>query len=229
MIGIIGAMKEELNFILKEVNDLKKLKLRIRTFYTGTISGKDVVIVLAGIGKVNAGITTSILIENFDVTSVINIGVAGGQNGVSHKDIIISSEVLYHDFDVTKFGKYKIGQVPGMEPVFYADKNLIELTKNVIEKLNIEYKIGKIATGDQFVYNKNDIHKLNTEYKDVFAIEMEAAGIAHAATLYEVPFIILRSISDLIDDETQDTDFNEFLEEASRNAALVLKELIEVL
>ena len=229
MIGIIGAMQEELNVILKEVKDLKEIKLRIRTFYTGTISGKEVVVVLAGIGKVNAGITTSILLENFDITSVINIGVAGGQNGVSHKDIVISKEVLYHDFDVTKFGKYKIGQVPGMEALFYADNTLIELTQNVIEKLKIKYKIGKIATGDQFIYSKDSISKLNNEYKDVFAIEMEAAGIAHAATLYNVPFIILRSISDLIDDETQDNDFDKFLEEASKNAALVLKELIEVI
>lgn len=229
MIGIIGAMQEELNVILKEVKDLKEIKLRIRTFYTGTISGKEVVVVLAGIGKVNAGITTSILLENFNVTSVINIGVAGGQNGVSHKDIVISKEVLYHDFDVTKFGKYKIGQVPGMESLFYADNTLLELTKNAVEKLNIKYKIGKIATGDQFIYSKDSITKLNNEYDDVFAIEMEAAGIAHAATLYKVPFIILRSISDLIDDETQDNDFDEFLEEASKNAALVLKELIEVI
>ena len=115
------------------------------------------------------------------------------------------------------------------QQLFYADNTLLELTKNAVEKLNIKYKIGKIATGDQFIYSKDSITKLNNEYDDVFAIEMEAAGIAHAATLYKVPFIILRSISDLIDDETQDNDFDEFLEEASKNAALVLKELIEVI
>lgn len=229
MIGIIGAMKEELDIILKEVVNLKEIKLKIRTFYTGIISGKEVVIVQAGIGKVNAGITTSILIENFDVTSVINIGVAGGQNGVSHKDIVISKEVLYHDFDVTNFSKYKIGHVPGMEPLFYSDKKLLEATKKVIGNLNINYKIGKIATGDQFIYSKDSIAKANKEYNDIFAIEMEAGAIAQVATIYNVPFIIFRSISDLIDDDTQNIDFDIFLQEASRNAALILKELIKVI
>ena len=141
MIGIIGAMKEELNIILKEVEDLKEIKLRIRTFYTGTISGKEVVRVLAGIGKVNAGITTSILIENFNVTSVINIGVAGGQKGVSHKDVVISKEVLYHDVNVTYFSDKPHGQIPGSEPLFYADKSLLKKTTTIMEKLNINFKI----------------------------------------------------------------------------------------
>ena len=89
MIGIIGAMDEELDAILKEVTDLKEIKLKIRTFYKGYINNKEVVIVKAGIGKVNAAITTTLLIENFKVSSIINIGVAGGQGGVEHKEVVI--------------------------------------------------------------------------------------------------------------------------------------------
>ena len=229
MIGIIGAMDQELEVILKEVKDLKEIKLKIRTFYTGKISGKDVVIVLAGIGKVNAGITTSILLENFDVTSVINIGVAGGQKGVKHKDIVISKEVLYHDVNVTYFNDKPHGQIPGSEPLFYADKILLSKTKSILEKLDIEYKIGKIASGDQFVTKLESVKEVNALYNDIYAIEMEAAAIAHTCTLYNIPFIIYRSISDVIDNEKQHLDFYEFLDEAVKNATLVLKELIEII
>jgi adenosylhomocysteine nucleosidase len=229
MIGIIGAMTEELNVILKEVKDLKEVKLKIKTFYTGKISEKEVVIVLAGIGKVNAGITTSILIENFDVTSVINIGVAGGQKGVLHKDVVISQEVLYHDVNVTYFSDKPHGQIPGSEPLFYADKSLLEKTISIMNKLDINYKVGKIASGDQFITKLESIKEVNAIYEDIYAVEMEAAAIAHACTLYNIPFIIYRSISDLIDNEKQHLDFYEFLEEASENATKVLKELIEVI
>ncbi len=229
MIGIIGAMKEELDIILKEVKELEEVKLRIRTFYTGTISGKKVVIVLAGIGKVNAGITTSLLIENFDVDSVINIGVAGGQKGVSHKDVVISKEVLYHDVDVTYYNDKHHGQIPGSEPLFYADKILLEKTKLIMENLDIKYKIGKIASGDQFVHRLDTVKEINAIYNDIYAIEMEAAAIAHTCTLYNIPFIIYRSISDVIDNDKQYLDFYKFLDEAAHNATLVLKELIKVI
>lgn len=229
MIGIIGAMQEELDIILKEVENLEEYQLRIRTFYTGTISGKEVVIVLAGIGKVNAGITTSLLIENFDVTSIINIGVAGGQNGVSHKDVVISREVLYHDVDVTYYNNKPHGQLPGSEPLFYADKLLLEKTILVMNNLDINYKIGKIASGDQFVTKLEKVKEVNALYDDIYAIEMEAAAIAHTCTLYNMPFIIYRSISDVIDNDKQHSDFYDFLIEASKNASLVLKELIEVI
>lgn len=229
MIGIIGAMDSELDVILKEVKNLKEIKLKIRTFYTGKISGKDVVVVLAGIGKVNAGITTSILIENFDITSVINIGVAGGQKGVLHKDVVISKEVLYHDVNVTYFNNKPHGQLPGSGALFYADKELLEKTVSIMNKLDFNYKIGKIASGDQFITSLEEIKEVNALYDDIYAVEMEAAAIAHACTLYSVPFIIYRSISDVIDTEEQHLDFFEFLEEASLNAAKVLKELIKVI
>jgi adenosylhomocysteine nucleosidase len=229
MIGIIGAMSEELAVILQEVNNLHEEKTKIRTFYTGQINNKEVVVVLAGIGKVNAGITTSILIENYPVTSIINIGVAGGQKGVKHKDVVISSEVMYHDVDVTNFGKYAHGQVPGMDSYFVADKDLVAKTKSVMDKLKFNYKIGKIASGDQFIYCADKIVEINKIYNDIFAIEMEAAAIAHTATLYNVPFIIYRSISDVIGDESQANDFNKFLQEAAKNASLVLSELIKVI
>ena len=229
MIGIIGAMNEELEAILKEVTDIEEIKLRVRTFYKGKISNKDVVVVLAGIGKVNAAITTTLLIENFDRSNIINIGVAGGQKGVKHKDVVISTEVFYHDVDVVSIGKYVRGQMPGSDALFYADENLLNKTKMILKNLHFNFKIGKVASGDQFVYSQDTLIEINKLYSDVYAIEMEAAAIAHTATLYKVPFIVYRSISDLIEDDNQDEDFNKFLDEASHNASLVLKELIKIL
>lgn len=229
MIGIIGAMDIELQKIKAQVKDIKEEQKGIRTFYTGTINDKSVVIVLAGIGKVNAGVTTSLLAENYPVTSIINIGVAGGQKGVKHKDVVVSTEVLYHDADVTRFGTYVRGQIPGLTPTFIADENLIKQTKMILENLHFDYKVGRICSGDQFVYSKEDITGVNALYNDIYAIEMEAAAIAHVASLYKIPFIIYRSISDVLDDENQAHDFDVFVEEASINATIVLERLIEVI
>lgn len=229
MIGIIGAMEVELEKIKAQIKDIKEENLGIRTFYSGTINDKEVVVALAGIGKVNAGVTTSLLIENYPVTSIINIGVAGGQKGVKHKDVVISTEVLYHDADVSRFGKYVRGQIPGLEPTFIADKNLLEKTKTVLDNLQFDYKVGRICSGDQFVYSKEVIEGVNEIYDDIYAIEMEAAAIAHVATLYNIPFIVYRSISDVLDDESQATDFDLFVEGASVNASIVLEKLIEVI
>lgn len=229
MIGIIGAMEIEIETIKKSVKNLTKVNKGIRTFFVGKIEGKDVVIVQSGIGKVNAAVTTASLIENYKVDYIINIGVAGGQNGVKHKDVVISTEVLYHDVEVTSFGTYVHGQVPGQAPTFFADKMLIDKTILVLEKTNISYKLGKIASGDQFVISKNKVKEVNALYDDIYAIEMEACAIAHTATLYNVPFIVYRSISDVLGDESQNEDFNKFVELASINASLVLSRLIKAI
>jgi len=229
MIGIIGAMEIEIETIKKSVKNLTEINKGVRTFFVGQIENKDVVIVQAGIGKVNAAVTTSNLLENFNVDCIINIGVAGGQNGVKHKDVVISTEVLYHDVEVTSFGTYVHGQMPGHTPTFIADKDLIDITIQVLENTNISYKLGKIASGDQFITSEDKIKEVNALYNDIYAVEMEACAIAHTATLYNVPFIIYRSISDVLGDESQSEDFNKFVELASINASLVLSKLIKAI
>lgn len=227
MIGIIGAMPEEINALISEMDQLIEEKTGVRTFYHGRISNHDCIVALAGIGKVNAAITTSILIEQFHVDSIINIGVAGGINGAKHKDVVISKEVLYHDVDVTRFGNYLPGQIPGSEPLFYADKALVEQTVAILKKEDIDFKLGKIASGDQFVYQSSNIKTVLDLYTDIYAVEMEAAAIAHTATIYQVPFIIYRSISDILDDEDQHNDYNLFLDDAAQRSIIVLKALIK--
>lgn len=230
MIGIIGAMVQELDMIKSKIKDMNEVHIGIKTFYRGTIHNKEVVVVLAGIGKVNAAITTSVLIENFKISSIVNIGVAGGQNGVKHKDVVISTEVLHHDVDVTAFGNtYVHGQVPGLIPTFKADPVLLDKTEYILQETNIPYIKGRIASGDQFVTSTKKLEQINKLYNDIYAIEMESAAIAQTAYLYNVPFIIYRSISDILDDKTQNKDFHKFVDHAANNAALVLEKLIEVI
>ena len=226
MIGIIGAMDSELTVFLSKLNDVKEETKGIRTFYVGTFQKQKVVVVKAGISKVNAAITTTLLIEHYHPTAVINIGVAGGQKGVKHKDVVISKQVVHHDVDATNFSSYVHGQVPSMEPVFKADNELLEATISILDKLDITYKVGTIASGDQFVVDPAVLDNINQVYPDVYAIEMESAAIAQTCHVYHVPFIIYRSISDVIVDETQEHDFYEFVEEAAKNASLVLEELL---
>jgi adenosylhomocysteine nucleosidase len=217
--GIIGAMPQEIKKVTSLMSDKKIIKHQNRTFYTGKIHGKNVVVVLARIGKVNAAITTTQLLENFDIDAVINIGVAGGQKWVKHLDLVISQSALYHDADATYFGSYKFGQIPHEAPEFLADSLLIKKAVKALDSLKIPYKIGRIASGDQFVYKPDMIENINNTYKNIYAIEMEAAAIAQTCHQYKVPFIIFRSISDVIGEKGQQEDFNIFVNKAADQAA----------
>lgn len=229
MIGIIGAMPEEIERVLFYMQDPIVHEHVTRTFYQGKIHNHDVVVVLAGIGKTNAAITTTLLLELFDIHVVINIGVAGGQHNVNHLDIIVSRSVIYHDVDVTYFGSYEVGQVPGHDPEFFADEELVETAIMLLEQLNYPYHVGRIASGDQFVYSSDVLFAVNDIYDDIYAVEMEAGAIAHTASIYHVPFIVFRSISDVLDDESQSEDFQEFLVKASDQVSDLLLALLDEL
>ena len=229
MIAIIGAMEVEIATIKATMQDLQSVSHRVRTFYRGTIHGHDVVLVQAGVGKTNAAVTTSLLIEHFDVDTIVNIGVAGGQNGACHKDLILGREIVYHDVDVTDYSDYVRGQIPGQDASFHADERLIEQAVSILGKQDVSYKVGRIASGDQFVLDSAIVQPINDVYDDIYAIEMEAAAIAHVATLYDVPFLILRSISDVLDDATQAEDFYTFLQDAADTAATFLVSLLDAI
>ncbi len=228
MIGIIGAMAEEITAIQAQMRNVSTISHQNRTFYTGSIHNTGIVLVQAGIGKTNAAVTTTLLLSNFKVEAIINVGVAGGQNGVSHEDIVISTATVYHDVNVTNFGHYVHGQVPGERPEYIADQNLIQQIETALIKLQYRYKIGRIASGDQFVYNPETVQAINQVYDNIYAIEMEACAIAHTATIFNVPFVIIRSISDVLGDETQSTDYDLFLESSCQKVAQVIDRFLQL-
>ncbi|XMB85149.1 5'-methylthioadenosine/adenosylhomocysteine nucleosidase [Mycoplasmatota bacterium WC44] len=226
MIAVIGAMEVEIAHLESLLENKKVTEISKRVFYSGKISNKDVVVVQAGIGKVNSALTTSILCENFNVDYVINVGVAGGISPVNAKSLVLSDRAVYFDADAVAFG-YKIGQIPGEEHFFNSDRKLLELARKGASDLGLEYTVGTIGTGDSFVTRMEQIENIQKEVDDLVAVEMEGASIAQTCELYCKPFIIARSISDVVGSEGQDLDYTEFVSDAAEKASNLVKKIIE--
>ena len=210
-IGIIGAMEVEVAILKEKMEDVRIIKKASTDFYEGILAGKKVVVVRSGIGKVNAGICAQILADVFSVDAIINTGIAGSLNkNINIGDIVLSTDVVQHDMDATGFG-YRKGQIPQM-PVFFfnADDNLRRLAAEVCKEVNPDIQVfeGRIASGDQFVCDQDVKNRIVSEFS-AYATEMEGAAIGQAAYLNEIPFLVVRAISDKADGSAQ-MDYSEF-------------------
>lgn len=210
-IGIIGAMEVEVAILKEKMEDVRIIKKASMDFYEGILAGKKVVVVRSGIGKVNAGICAQILADVFSVDAIINTGIAGSLNkNINIGDIVLSTDVVQHDMDATGFG-YRKGQIPQM-PVFFfnADDNLRRLAAEVCKEVNLDIQVfeGRIASGDQFVCDQDVKNRIVSEFS-AYATEMEGAAIGQAAYLNEIPFLVVRAISDKADGSAQ-MDYSEF-------------------
>ena len=210
-IGIIGAMEVEVAILKEKMEDVRIIKKASMDFYEGILAGKKVVVVRSGIGKVNAGICAQILADVFPVDAIINTGIAGSLNkNINIGDIVLSTDVVQHDMDATGFG-YRKGQIPQM-PVFFfnADDNLRRLAAEVCKEVNPDIQVfeGRIASGDQFVCDQDVKNRIVSEFS-AYATEMEGAAIGQAAYLNEIPFLVVRAISDKADGSAQ-MDYSEF-------------------
>lgn len=228
MIGIIGAMDEEVNELKKLLTDETVITKAGMSFHKGILYNKDVVIVRSGIGKVNAGICAQILVDLFDVSAIINTGIAGSLNAdIDICDIVLSSDALQHDMDAVAFG-YKPGVIPRMDTsVFKGDERLISLAGQSIHNINPDLNVfeGRVVTGDQFISS----HEKKQWLVQMFngdCTEMEGAAIAQAAHLNNVPFIIIRAISDKADNSAS-MDYPEFEAKAINNSVMLLCEMIK--
>lgn len=214
-IGIIGAMEVEVAILKEKMEDVRIIKKASMDFYEGILAGKKVVVVRSGIGKVNAGICAQILADVFSVEAIINTGIAGSLNkDINIGDIVLSTDVVQHDMDATGFG-YRKGQIPQM-PVFYfaADEKLRQLAAEVCREVNPDIQVfeGRIASGDQFVCDQGVKYGIVSEFA-AYATEMEGAAIGQAAYLNEIPFLVIRAISDKADGSAQ-MDYSEFEKKA---------------
>ena len=210
-IGIIGAMEVEVAILKEKMEDVRIIKKASMDFYEGILAGKKVVVVRSGICKVNAGICAQILADVFSVDAIINTGIAGSLNKyINIGDIVLSTDVVQHDMDATGFG-YRKGQIPQM-PVFFfnADDNLRRLAAEVCKEVNPDIQVfeGRIASGDQFVCDQDVKNRIVSEFS-AYATEMEGAAIGQAAYLNEIPFLVVRAISDKADGSAQ-MDYSEF-------------------
>lgn len=227
-IGIIGAMELEVEALKKEMIVSNVEKKAGMEFFEGTLNDAPVVIVRSGVGKVNAALCTQILADIFQVTHIINTGVAGSLNAkLDIGDILISTDALHHDVDATIFG-YKPGEVPqlGLRE-FPADKRLAELAKTACEAVNpdIHAVLGRVVSGDQFIADKAVKTRLINEYHGDCA-EMEGASIAHGAYLNDIPFVIIRAISDKADD-TAEVEYPVFEAAAAKHSAALVLEMVK--
>ena len=229
-IGIIGAMDEEVAGLKQEMEIKSTAAIASMEFLEGTLLGKDVVIVRSGIGKVNAAVCAEILAGIFHVDAMINTGIAGSLNAkIDIGDIVISSDVLHHDMDATGFG-YPLGQIPRMEVLsFTADDTLIQLAKEVCEQVNpeIHTHIGRVVSGDQFISDKAVKDRITANFEG-YCTEMEGAAIAQPAYLNNIPFVILRAISDKADDSAT-VDYPAFEKKAIEHSVNLVKGMLEKL
>mgnify|MGYP000033038673 CR=1 FL=1 len=227
MIGIIGAMDEEVEQIVEAMNIERVEEKAGMKFSCGSLNGSEVVIVRSGIGKVNAAICTQILCDDFKADAVINTGIAGSLDAsIDIGDIVLSSDVLHHDVDATGFG-YPLGQIPRMDTLsFAADERLIKLAgeacKNAVPEIGVH--VGRVVSGDQFISDKAVKERISSNF-DGFCTEMEGAAIAQVSYLNKVPFVILRTISDKADDSAT-MDYPAFEKLAIANNVKVMKELV---
>lgn len=226
-IGIIGAMDLEVDQLKNQMNIDRIIKKASMEFYTGTLNNVDVVIVRSGIGKVNAALCVQILADVFQVTHVINTGVAGSLNAtLDIGDILISTDALHHDIDVTIFG-YQLGEVPQMGfREFKANDAMIAAALESCKEVNpdINVRTGRVVSGDQFISSREvKEHLISTFHGD--CAEMEGASIAHGAHLNDIPFVIIRAISDKADDSAE-MDYPTFEREAAKHSAKLVAHMI---
>ncbi|MDR2135465.1 MAG: 5'-methylthioadenosine/S-adenosylhomocysteine nucleosidase [Treponema sp.] len=234
MIGIIGAMEDEVTMVRDWMNGGEAGLAGGFEFYRGVLEGKPVVLLRCGIGKVNAAVGCALLIDRFKPGLVINTGSAGGiGGGLRFGDTVISTGLCYHDVDVTGFN-YAPGQVPGQPAVFPVGESLVQEAEAAVGELKAEQALprsfncvrGLIASGDIFMHDPEKIGRVRRIFPDVLAVEMEGAAIAHACSLFSVPFLIIRSLSDIAGAESPVTS-EQFLPVAARHSAEIVRRIVK--
>ena len=221
-------MQEEFEEITNIMNECTDKEIRKLTFIIGKINNSEVVLIKCGIGKVNAARVAQILIDNFDIEYIINVGSAGALNPMLNiGDIVIGEKLIQHDFDITAFGHDK-GYITGVGDYIYSNDILIQKMQKTINNIYEEkykIKVGTIASGDIFCTDVSMKNKIYSKF-DADCVEMEGAAIAQVCYLDEIPFIIIRSISDSPNGKNAIV-FDEFVKLAAKRCANILLEFIK--
>ncbi len=228
-LGIIGAMTVEVENLKENMQEMTVHTHAGMEFCQGKLEGLDAVVVQCGVGKVNAAMCAQILCSVFGVTHLVNTGIAGSLNAdLDIGDLLVSRDAMYHDFDCVHFG-YEMGKVPGMDVVaFPADGDMIRRAYAAAEEVNPGHtKLGRVASGDLFVAERGAKEAIIAK-TGAFCTEMEGAAIAQTAYRNNVPFVILRAISDKADDSAN-MDYPTFEAIAARRCAAVARKLAKQL
>lgn len=228
MLAFIGAMDSEVEAICKLMDDYQEIEISHTKFYQGHLASKPCVIMLSGIGQVNAAISTTILMENFAIDGVCNIGTAGGLlKDMQVLDVVISNKVAQYDLDIPSDNWPKGFNQD--KTAYQADANYISIMKKIMLDNNDRVWLGNIASGDTFVCKEEHIQRILKDYPDAMCAEMEASAVARCCFHYQKPFIVIRSLSDIAHQENNALTFDEYLEKASKRSAIWCKKFIELL
>ena len=228
-IAVIGAMEEEVELLRAALNDTKVVSMASSEYTTGTYAGKEIVLLKSGIGKVNAAMSTTILLHEFKPDVVINTGSAGGfDEALEVGAVVISDEVRHHDVDVTIFG-YEMGQMAQMPAAYKADDKLIEIAKQAVTEVGEhQYGVGLICSGDAFMNDPQRVANVREHFPTMKAVEMEAAAVAQVCYQFNTPFVVIRALSDIAGKESN-ISFDEFLPVAAKHSTeIVLKAITKL-
>jgi adenosylhomocysteine nucleosidase len=225
-IAILGAMDEEITLIRASLENCQEHTFNHLTVYIGKLGEVEVALVKCGIGKVAASVSTSVVIHHFAPDFVINTGSAGGfSSHLNIGDIVIANELRHHDADLTHFG-YELGQTAGMPAYFECDKILLEHASHAATSLpDVKVQQGLICTGDSFVGSDEAATVIRQNFPSVCAVEMEGAAIAQSCHLLGIPFLVIRSLSDIAG-KTSTVSFEAYLNQAAKNSATLVMQTI---
>ena len=228
MIGIIGAMEEEVAALKEDMIVEETVEQASMVFCRGVLCGKEVVVVRSGIGKVNAGICSQILVDLYQVDGIVNTGIAGSlRNEINIGDLVLSTVAVQHDVDAGGFG-YPVGEIPQLGvKEFPADERLLTLAEEACREANPDISTfkGRVASGDQFIDSKEK-KKWICDTFDAYCAEMEGAAVAQAAYLNKIPYLIVRAISDKADDSAH-MDYGEFEAKAVEHSVNLMLALVK--
>ncbi|MBM7605821.1 adenosylhomocysteine nucleosidase [Metabacillus crassostreae] len=228
-IAIIGAMEEEVTILRDQLDNREQEVIANSEFTKGTYNGVEVVLLKSGIGKVNAALSTTLLLDRYKPDYVLNTGSAGGfHSSLNVGDVVISTEVRHNDVDVTAFG-YEYGQVPGLPAAYVPDQKLVDIAVTKAEEIsNIQVAKGLIVTGDSFLNDPDKVEFIRSKFNDLYAGEMEAAAIAQVCHQFDVPFVVIRALSDIAGKESN-VSFDQFLDQAAKHSANLVLKIVEAI
>lgn len=227
MIALIGAMDVEVAFLISNLKNSKKHKINNFTFHTGMIEDVEVVVIKSGIGKTMSGVLIGTLVNNFpNISHIINVGVAGGMSHLKVGEIVVGNAYVYGDVDLSSAGDYVYGRMANCPFIFNASKDLLDKCAGIADHF------GTICTTDQFMTDINKVKHLISTYfadLDIYAFDMESAAFAHASYFFNIPFLAVRSISDIIGSEKDEDKYDNNFEIASLNSNKFILELLKKL
>lgn len=228
MIGIIGALDIELNFFFEKMVIAQTDLIGDKTFYIGHINHREIVIVKSDIGKVNAAITATILADHYQVDLIINTGVAGGLKPTKLGDIVLGEGLAYFDASLTAIDDVPYGQM-GEDPLIVrTNESYLNKAKKIFDELGYEYKVGHIVSGDKFVTKLRYLDKISKNVPNILACEMEGMAIALTAYKFNIPFVSIRGISDMVEDHNQTTSYYKVVKEVAKKSSNFVLSFLEV-